>query len=173
MIRKEETIRIGTFTRPHGIKGELSLVTDYDLFEEDDDPYIICEMDGILVPFYVESFRTKGRAGFLVKLTDVDSVVTAKEFVNREVFYPLKHLKEVSTDDLTWNRFTGYTLIDKIHGELGLITHVDETTMNTLFTVDYGTKELLAPVAGELVDSIDHEEKKIVLSLPEGILQIN
>jgi len=173
MIRKEETIKIGYFARPHGIKGELSLVTDYDLFEDLDDPYVICEMDGILVPFFIESFRYKSRAVILVKIEDVDCEITAKKFVNREVFYPVSRLKETVTDELTWKRFTGYMLEDKKHGTLGIIKYVDETTINTLFTVDYSGKELLAPVADELIDSIDHERQRIVLTLPEGILGIN
>jgi len=172
MIRKEEIQRIGFFARPHGIKGELSLVTDYDLFEDENDPYVICEMDGILVPFFVDSFRYKGKAVILVKLENVDSETTAKTFVNREVFYPKNHIKEPATDELAWKNLMGYMLADTIKGELGIITHVDETTMNTLFTVDYLGKELLVPVADELVDSIDREKRKIVLAIPEGVVEL-
>ena len=173
MIRKEETVRIGYFAKSHGIKGELSLVTDYDLFEDGNDPYVICEMDGILVPFFVESFRYKSNAVILVKLDGVDSETAAKSFVNREVFYPADRLQEPSADDLTWQHFTGYMLADKAQGDIGVITHVDETTINTLFTVDCQGKELLTPVADELVVSIDHERRRIVLALPEGVLGIN
>ena len=171
MIQKEETKRIGFFARPHGIKGELSLVTDCDLFEDENDPYVICEMDGILVPFFVDSFRYKGKTVILVKLEGVDNEIAAKQFVNREVFYPVSRLKEPSKDDLGWKRFAGYLLEDKKHGELGVITYVDETTINTLFTVEYRGKELLAPVADELVDSIDNEGRKIVMTVPEGLIE--
>ena len=51
MIREEEVFKIGQFAKPHGIKGELSLVTNSDVLEDAEDPYIVCEMDGILVPF--------------------------------------------------------------------------------------------------------------------------
>ena len=173
MIRREETKRIGYFARPHGIKGELSLITDYNLFEDEDDAYVICEMDGILVPFFVESFRYKSNAVILVKLEDVDSEITAKKFVNQDVFYPVSRLKETAPDDSGWKHFAGYLLEDKEQGELGVITLVDETTMNTLFAVDYHGKELLVPVADELVESIDHERRKVVLCLPEGLISIN
>ena len=172
MIRKEETKQIGYFARPHGIKGELSLVTDYDLFEDENDPYVICEMDGILVPFFVESSRYKSNTTILVKLEGVDNEISAKQFVNRKVFYPGNRLKEFLPDDLGWKRFMGYLLEDIEHGELGIITFVDETTINTLFTVDYHGKELLVPVADELVDSIDHEGQRIVLAVPEGVIEL-
>lgn len=51
MIKKEDVFKIGQFAKPHGIKGEIALVTNSDVFDDSDDPYIICEMDGILVPF--------------------------------------------------------------------------------------------------------------------------
>ena len=52
MIKKEDVFKIGQFAKPHGIKGEIALVTNSDVFDDSDDPYIICEMDGILVPFF-------------------------------------------------------------------------------------------------------------------------
>ena len=174
MIRKEDIIKIGTFARPHGIKGELSLVVDFDPFEDVDNPYVICEMDGILVPFYVESFRYKSRTIMFVKLEDVDSITTAKEFVNREVFYPEKDVKKASTDDEpTWKFFTGYTLAGKKQGELGIIKYVDETTINTLFVVDYCGKELLVPMADDLFVSADFERQILVVLIPDGIFQLN
>ena len=172
MIRKEESKRIGFFARPHGIKGELSLVTDYDLFEDENDLYVICEMDGIMVPFFIESFRYKSNTTILVKLEGVDNEISAKQFVNRGVFYPANRLQEFLPDDLGWKRFQGYTLEGKDQGVLGVIAYVDETTINTLFTVDYHGKELLVPVADELVDSIDHEERRIVLAVPEGVIEL-
>ena len=172
MIQKEEVVRIGYFAKPHGIKGELSLVTDCDLFEDEDDPFLVCEMDGILAPFYVESFRSKNNSVILVKLNNVDDEKSAKKFVNQEVFYPANRMKTSSIEDLTWKHFVGYVLEDKMQGELGVITDVDETTINTLFRVDYRGKELLTPIADELVVSVDEARRKIIVSLPDGILNL-
>ena len=172
MIRKEETRRIGYFAKPHGIKGELSLVTDVDLFEDEDDLFLICEMDGILTPFYVESLRYKNNSVILVKLDGMDDEKSVKRFVNHEVFYPANRMKTPWVEDLTWKRFAGYVLEDKTQGELGVITDVDETTINTLFRVDYRGKELLTPIADELVVSVDETQRKIIVSLPDGMLDL-
>ena len=172
MIQKEEVVRIGYFAKPHGIKGELSLITDYDLFEDENDPYLICEMDGILVPFYVAAYRSKNKTVILVKLDQIDDEKSAKRFVNQEVFYPANRFRATTTEELSWRRFAGYVLEDKTQGELGVITDVDETTINTLFKVDYRGKELLTPIADELVVSIDDTQQKIILSLPEGIVDL-
>ena len=44
MIKKEDVFKIGHFAKPHGIKGEITLVTDCDLFDDSDDLFVVCDM---------------------------------------------------------------------------------------------------------------------------------
>ncbi len=173
MIREEEVFKIGQFAKPHGIKGELSLVTNSDVLEDAEDPYIVCEMDGILVPFFVEDFRYKTDTVVLVKLEDVNSEEDARMFVGKEVFYPLDAVDEEDlVGDMTWDSFIGYQVIDEHHGEIGEITDVDESTINVLLQVDHNGEELLLPAAEELILSADHENKTLTVSIPEGLLDL-
>lgn len=173
MIKKEDVFKIGQFAKPHGIKGEIALVTNSDVFDDSDDPYIICEMDGILVPFFIEEYRYKTDTVILLKLKNVDDEKAAREFSNREVFYSLD---EVDRDDLvgdmTWDSFIGYRVIDEHHGEIGEITDVDESTINVLLQIDHNGEELLLPAAEELILSADHENKTLAVSVPEGLLDL-
>ena len=173
MIRQEEVFKIGQFAKPHGIKGELSLVTNSDVLDDAEEPYIVCDMDGILVPFFVEEYRYKSDTVILVKLEDVNSEADARMFVNKEVFYPLD---AVDADDLvgdmTWDSFIGYTITDEHQGFLGKITDVDESTINVLLRVDHEGKEILIPAAEELITDADHETRSLTVSLPEGLLEL-
>ena len=90
MIRKEEVFKIGQFAKPHGIKGEISLVTNCDLFDDVEDPCIICEMDGILVPFFIEEYRYKtdtvmqiDHHGNELLLPAVEELITAADHENK------------------------------------------------------------------------------------------
>ena len=150
MIREEEVFKIGQFAKPHGIKGELSLVTNSDVLEDAEDPYIVCEMDGILVPFFVEDFRYKTDTVVLVKLEDVNSEEDARMFVGKEVFYPLDAVDEEDlVGDMTWDSFIGYTVTDVQKGE-----------------------ELLIPAVEELITEADHEARSLTVSLPEGLIEL-
>ena len=156
MIREEEVFKIGQFAKPHGIKGELSLVTNSDVLEDAEDPYIVCEMDGILV-----------------KLEDVNSEEDARMFVGKEVFYPLDAVDEEDlVGDMTWDSFIGYTVTDVQKGYLGEITDVDETTINVLLRVDHKGEELLIPAVEELITEADHEARSLTVSLPEGLIEL-
>ena len=173
MIREEEVFKIGQFAKPHGIKGELSLVTNSDVLEDAEDPYIVCEMDGILVPFFVEDFRYKTDTVVLVKLEDVNSEEDARMFVGKEVFYPLDAMDEEDlVGDMTWDSFIGYTVTDVQKGYLGEITDVDETTINVLLRVDHRGEELLIPAVEELITEADHEARSLTVSLPEGLIEL-
>ena len=57
MIRSEEVYKIGVFNKPHGIKGELQFTFTDDIFDRVDCDYLICLLDGILVPFFIEEYR--------------------------------------------------------------------------------------------------------------------
>ena len=173
MIRKEDIAIIGQFAKPHGIKGELTLVTNYNgLFEDADEPYVVCEMDGIWVPFFVESFRSRSTSSLLVKLEGVNDETAAKKFTNRTVYYPADALPE-DDDNESWTRFIGYMLTDEVLGEIGTVADVDESTVNIVFRIDDRGKERLIPMVAEMIRSIDERKRHMTVSLPEGILDLN
>ena len=173
MIKKEEVFKIGQFGKPHGIKGEIALVTNSDVLDNSEDPYIICELDGILVPFFIEEYRYKTDTVILVKLKNVDDEKAAREFSNREVFYSLDEVDEEDlVGEMTWDSFIGYQVIDEVQGKIGEITDVDESTINVLLQIDREGEEVLLPAVEELILSADHENKRLIVSLPEGLLDL-
>ena len=57
MIRKEEVYKIGRLGKSHGVKGEVSLQFTDDVFDRVEAEYLILDIDGILVPFFMEEYR--------------------------------------------------------------------------------------------------------------------
>ncbi len=177
MIRREEVAAVGELIKTHGIAGELVMTSPYDgLFEGTDTPYIICDMDGILVPFFIESYRPRGAASLLVKLEYVDDEHAARRFVHRTAYYPIDRLPENDSegaDDPAWECFVGYQLTDEAGREVGTVAAVDASTANVLFRVDREGHELLIPVASEVVHGVDHAARRIAVDMPEGLLDLN
>ena len=177
MIRQEEVTAVGELIKTHGIAGELVMTSPYDgLFEGTDTPYIICDMDGILVPFFIESYRPRGAASLLVKLEYVDDERAARRFVRRTAYYPIDRLPENDSegaDDPAWECFVGYQLTDEAGREVGTVAAVDASTANVLFRVDREGHELLIPVASEVVHGVDHAARRIAVAMPEGLLDLN
>jgi 16S rRNA processing protein RimM len=170
MIRREDLVKIGKFNKPHGIKGELSFSFTNSSFERDEHPFLLCELDGIFVPFSLINYRFTSDSAALVRLQGVDSDAQASLFINKTVYFPKNAVQEeLADEDYTWDYFIGFTLIDEKAGELGVISDVDSSTLNTLFVIEKGDEEEFFPAADELVTHIDETQKRLYVLFPEGL----
>ena len=173
MIKKEEVYKIGIFNKPHGIHGELQFTFTDDIFDRVDCDYLICLLDGIFVPFFIEEYRFRSDSTALVKLEGIDTAERARMFTNVDVYFPVKHAEEAEDGELSWNFFVGFRMEDVRHGELGEVVEVDTTTVNTLFVVEQEDgEELLVPAQEEFIVEINQEKKLITVELPEGLLNL-
>ena len=88
MIRQEEVYKIGRLGKAHGVKGEVSLQFDDDIFDRVDADYLVLDIDGILVPFFMEEYRFRSDAVALVKFEDIDTQQRASELTGCDVYFP-------------------------------------------------------------------------------------
>lgn len=175
MIRKEEVYRIGKIGKPHGVKGELTLFFDDDVFDRVDADYLVLSIDGILVPFFMEEWRFKSGETALVKFEDIDSKEAASELVGSEVFFP-KHLSDRGEDELTWDELKGFCVADtnRDGAVVGKVAAVDETTVNVLLEVETPDGDIvLIPASDDIIEGVNAERKTITARLPEGLIDLN
>ena len=167
MIKEDEVYKIGRIGKPHGISGGVTLRFSDDVFDRVDADYLVLMVDGILVPFFIEEYRFRSDEVALVKFEDIDTKDRASELTGCDVFFP-RHLADAGDDVLTWSQIVGYDIVDVLSDKtIGRIEAVDETTINTLLELSDGT---LIPAADEFIEDIDHEERKLMMRLPEGLV---
>ena len=116
MIKYEDVYRIGRIGKTHGVKGEITLHFDDDIFDRVDADYLVLDVDGILVPFYMEEYRFRSDSVCLVKFFDVDTQQRAQELTGCEVYFPPR----LGAADVRRRNFTGcsrrlchYRIIDQ------------------------------------------------------------
>lgn len=175
MIRKSEVFPIGRFYKPHGVSGEIIFAFDDNIFDRTNSPYWVLEMDGILVPFFVESYRFRSETTVLVRLEGIESDSQAKELANKEVFYPVKYAdySEGPENEVdSWEAYMGFKVFEKSAGYLGEVTDIDDSTFNVLFKITKEGKEILMPVAEEFITDIDMKSQEMHVILPEGLLSL-
>ena len=172
MILKSEVFPIGQVIKPHGVNGEMSFSFTSDVFDSEDIPYFIFEIQGIFVPFFLDEYRFKSNSTGLLKLEDVISDEQAREFSGLTIFLSKKYLDKVEDAEIELDYFAGFTLIDAEKGTLGVISEVDQTTDNVLFVIPAADDELLIPAGEEYITEIDHDKKIIYVRLPEGLLDL-
>ena len=170
MIKKEEVFKIGVFNKPHGVKGELSFTFTDDIFDRVDCEYLICLLDGIMVPFFIEEMRTKNHDTMIVKIERMESADEVRFLTNRGAYIPREWVEE--SEELSWSYFHGFTAVDEKTGVIGTITDIDDSTINTLFVIEKNGEEILIPAQEEFITGIDHKKREIRFNLPEGLVSL-
>lgn len=173
MIKRETVYKIGVIGKPHGVRGEVCIRFADDVFDRVGADYLLLDMEGILVPFFMEEYRFRSDEMVLVKFCDIDTEERARELTGTEVYFP-RSLAEEEDGQVSWAQIIGFRLVDSRTGKvIGHIETVDETTLNTLFEVatDDG-KQLLIPAGEDLIREVDSEKRIIKMEIPDGLLEL-
>ena len=169
MIKREDVYKIGRLGKAHGVKGEVSFLFDDDIFDTTDADYLILEIDGILVPFFMEEYRFRNDSLALVKFCDVDTQQRASELTGCDVYFP-RTLAEDSEGQLSLSSLVGFDIVEASNSKVvGKIAAIDDTTQNILFELEDGR---LIPASDELITNIDTNRQQIIMQIPTGLLEI-
>lgn len=174
MIKNNEVYKIGKLGKPHGVKGEITFAFDDDVFDRVDADYLILDIDGILVPFFIDDYRFKNNDTALMKFEDIDTQDKAQELTGCDVYFPYK-LSDSDEENISWSEITGFTLVDYTTGKtVGIIRNVDDSTINLLFEIETNDgKEALIPANNDLIKGVDIKNKEIKYDLPDGLLDLD
>ena len=171
MISPKEIIRVGHTQKPYGIKGEINILFISAEYAEVDSEYYLLMIENIPVPFFIEDFTFTTDVDARVKFEDIKDEKIASKYINLEVYMPQGVVREAEDSGAKgWNYIIGYDVVGTDGALIGKIGSVDESTINTLFILDNGEKEILIPATEDFITTIDEELKIIEMNLPEGLL---
>lgn len=187
MIRRNELVPVGSVGKPHGLAGEMQLTIDADVPLVQGD-CLIFELDGIFVPFFVDSVRSRNSLSRLVKLVDIDSETAASQFNGLTAYMTVDHVDSICEEDdedefgdedddgegpsLYAGALIGAVVVDTDNHEIGKIQDINTSTANILFEVERPDgSEIFIPVAEEFIVGFDHDKSVLTLDLPDGLLE--
>ena len=163
---------IGKVLSTHGYKGHLKIrILKYELKDCNAlQSFFLLENEKHL-PYFIESIKFTKDNEALVKLEDVHTKESAAHLKAKEIFVHKRDIiDEVSnSEELSW---LDYTLNDSNVGDLGSIINVFEFPAQLMIQIIYKKNEKLIPLHDDFIDEIDHENKQIQVTLPEGLLDI-
>jgi 16S rRNA processing protein RimM len=169
MIRLEEIAPIGIFGKTHGIKGEINLELNID-FDLENTPYIIVDIDGIFVPFFIEDYRYKSDTMALVLFEDINTEEQVRPFFGKKAYVKKDALGEDENDEMSINYYVGFTMLTPQRVVIGQIVEIDDSTANVLFVLD---NDALVPVGAVEVLDLDTDNHTMIVEIPEGLLDID
>jgi 16S rRNA processing protein RimM len=177
MITREELIAIGHYNKAHGVAGEISATIDVDFEVLRALSCLVSDIDGIFVPFFVNSVRPKNSDTVLLTIDGIDTEMEAARLVNHDIYALKRDYRqendEYDADGYPLDYFIGFELRDSDGTRVGQISQVDEQTDNAIFMVEDGDTEFLVPATDDLIVEFDLDKKVMVMNLPQGILDLN
>ena len=169
----KDSIYIGQIAKLHGYKGGVSLFLDVTHPEEymDMDSFFI-QIDGILTPFFVESFKLKNKGFAAVKFQGVDSEQQARSLLKKKVFIPETELRELDESNFYDHEVIGYEVEDVVKGEIGKVTAIADLKQNPLLVIEFKDKEILLPIFDGLIVKVDRKLKRLKVKAPDGLIDL-
>ena len=163
MITNEQVIAIGRITRTHGKRGEIQCLMSNEYWDNADATFLILSIDNILVPFRVLDWRGKGSDSLIFQLDRITDEQSALQLIGHQAYMLKSDICEEEEIMPTWQSLLGYRVLDTDQGELGTITDVDETTINTLVTLNHNQ---LIPLHEDFIINIEPDKQLITICLP-------
>ena len=163
---------IGKISGIHGLKGEI---TFYHQLKKNTrfatwDCILIEINPKSYIPFFIASIKSISSDECICKFEEINTRDEAKKIVNKTIYSSINYHVEIK-DDTGLQQYLGYQIYD---GEnfIGEIIDAVETKMNNMFVINYNDREVLLPSQKELILSIDKTNKKMVMNIPEGLLDL-
>jgi 16S rRNA processing protein RimM len=172
-MHKEDCFYLGKIAKKFSFKGEVLLYLDTDepeLYENLES--VLVELNKNLIPFFIENSSLHKNDFLRVKFEEVDNEEEANSIIGCEIYLPLSMLPKLEGKKFYFHEVIGFEIEDKRLGIVGKIVSVNDTTAQPLFEVLNGEVEILIPMIDHFLVDIDRKNKKVVMDLPEGLIEM-
>jgi 16S rRNA processing protein RimM len=172
-MRKEDCFYLGKIAKKFSFKGEVLIYLDTDepeLYEDMESIFV--EFNKNLIPFFIENSSLHKNDFLRVKFEDVDNEEQADEIIGSEVYLPISMLPKLEGNKFYFHEVIGFEIEDKRLGVFGKIVSINDSSAQPLFEVVNGSVEILVPMIDQFLVKIDRENKKVVMDLPEGLVEM-
>jgi len=165
-----EYVSVARIVNTHGYKGRMVIVYTAAIhYEFVPGEALFVESGKAKVPYFVSYFRnTKLGEAFL----EVEGIITkeeAKLFIKKEIF--VETLKSKKNKVFTLSDCIGYRIVTT-EEDLGIVNDIFEMPHQNLLQFTYKGKDILLPLHEDLILEIDKKKKRILVIIPEGLLEV-
>lgn len=165
--------KIGKLAASFGLKGEL--VLQHSLGKKTSlkglETIFLEERKDNFMPYFITATSIKNDAEVYIKLEGIDSKETARKLTPKEVWLTEEDFKNFAATSAPI-AMLGFHLINDEDEDLGEIIEVIEQPHQILCAILLNGKEALIPIHQESLDKIDRQNRKVYVTLPDGLLDI-
>ncbi|HLT52199.1 MAG TPA: ribosome maturation factor RimM [Arenibacter sp.] len=172
-MTKEECFYLGKIVSKHSFKGEVLIKLDTDepeLYEKMESVFV--SLGNNLVPFLIKKSNLQKSSLLRVRFEEVANESDADKVMGSEIYLPLSFLPKLKGNKFYYHEVIGFSVEDKVHGRIGTIESINDSTPQALFEIRLADKQLLIPIRDEIILKVDRENKTIFVETPEGLVDL-
>ena len=170
-----DILHIGRIGAPHGLHGEIKVnpwTDNNDRFRDLKDCLIVSDDEKIRTHATVEGVRFLNKQ-IVLKIRGYDDRTAAESLKNKLLSVKRENAIKLPADTWFIADLTGCEVIDEKHGLLGILTDVIQNSAHDVYVVrQKGFNDILIPVLKSIVMNVDLDQRKIDVSMPEGLFEI-
>jgi 16S rRNA processing protein RimM len=169
-MEKAKCFKIGYVAKTHGLKGEVTIMyTDVSDLESVKSVFI--ELKNNLVPYFIEHVSSRLDKAF-IKFEEVNTLEAANMLKGCSIYLDKTLRPKLKKGEFYDDEVIDFIVEDEDLGLLGAIKEVVQSGPSRLLALDYLGKEVLIPVNGPFIQSINKTKNKIIVQLPDGFLDL-
>ena len=130
------------------------------------------EVDGKLVPFFLEHIYIRNKGFAVAKFETIDNDKGALMLLKCGLYLPLDALPETEGNEFYHFEIENFKVIDEVHGDIGIVKHIIDLSGNPIIQIDFNGKEILIPKQDQFVKEIDWDEEILHINAPEGLIEM-
>jgi 16S rRNA processing protein RimM len=172
-MRKEDCFYLGKIAKKFSFKGEVLIYLDTDepeLYENMESVFV--DFNKNLVPFFIENSNLHKNDFLRTQFEDMYNEEEADRIIGCDVYLPLSMLPKLEGNKFYFHEVIGFEIEDQRLGVFGKIVSINDTSAQPLFEVINGNVEILVPMIDQFLVQIDRENKKVIMDLPEGLVEM-
>ena len=167
-----EYINIGKIVATFGVGGEVILL--HALGKKTSlkgiEALFIEERKGSYLPWFIEASKAKTDDEMFVKLEGVATKESAHRLIQKQVWLLQDDFRKV-VGKSSPIALLGFELMNEDES-LGAIEEVIEQPHQVLLKISLNGKEALIPLHDETMNKIDQKNKRVYVTLPDGLLDV-
>lgn len=167
----QEYLEVGKIVNTHGIKGEIKVIP------LTDDPQrfkklkkVFIDKAGSIEKVSIEDVKFQKNT-VILKLKGIDDLTTAETLKDLYLKVDRQDAIKLPKDSFFVCDLIGCEVFDEKGKSLGILKDILKTGSNDVYSVGReNEKEILIPALKSVVKEIIIEDKKIIVSLPKGLI---
>jgi 16S rRNA processing protein RimM len=162
-------ISVATIQKPRGFRGELAVIP----YKDDSESLkkgakVTLQKGNSTLDTTIEAVvYLRGRIS--LKLDGIDSEEAAGAWRGAEITMELESLPRLSRGEFYHFQIEGCEVYEEDGKLIGSVKSVDSYTANDILVIDGEQGEILIPMIKNFIDSVDIENKKIIIRKIEGL----